>query len=147
MFDHVGAVYRDDDPVPVELALDHHYDGIVAAWFDACGGATGAELQTRLAEAEVPKLLAGSTIEIASSWTPMPTGGAARKGPMDLGSEPGGAERLVQLFFVDGDVREALPGLRDYTNGVEAAGLADTRLVAPFLRTVVGTDRYVDELW
>lgn len=147
MFDHVGAVYRDDDPVPVELALDHHYDGMVAAWFDARDGVSGAELHTRLAEAEVPKLLAGSTIEIASSWTPMPTDGAARKGPMDLGSEPGGPERLAQLFFIQGDVREALPALREYTDGVEAAGFADTRLVAPFVRTIVGTDRYVDELW
>ncbi|HET7655229.1 MAG TPA: hypothetical protein VFK42_19510, partial [Acidimicrobiales bacterium] len=27
LFDHLGAVYRDDDPVPVDLALDHGYDG------------------------------------------------------------------------------------------------------------------------
>jgi hypothetical protein len=40
-----------------------------------------------------------------------------------------------------------LPALRDYTDAVEAGGLADTRLVAPFFRTVVGTDTYVDQLW
>jgi hypothetical protein len=28
-----------------------------------------------------------------------------------------------------------------------AAGLADVHLVAPFFRTIVGTDAYVDELW
>jgi hypothetical protein len=66
---------------------------------------------------------------------------------MDLGSRAGGPERLVQLFFVDGDVREALSTLRDYTKAVEAGGLATVRLVAPFHRTVIGTDRYVDELW
>ena len=27
LFDHLGAAYRDDDPVPIELALDHGYDG------------------------------------------------------------------------------------------------------------------------
>jgi hypothetical protein len=30
---------------------------------------------------------------------------------------------------------------------VAEAGLADVHLVAPFFRTVVGTDTYVDELW
>lgn len=34
-----------------------------------------------------------------------------------------------------------------YTAAIEATGLATTVLVAPFLRTVVGTDTYVDQLW
>jgi hypothetical protein len=67
LFDHIGAVYRDPDPVPVDLALDAGYDGIVAAWFDATSG-TAQDLHTAL----VPKLrdlVAGSSIEIASSWS------------------------------------------------------------------------------
>ena len=28
MFDHLASVYRDEDPVPVDLALDHKYDGL-----------------------------------------------------------------------------------------------------------------------
>ena len=36
---------------------------------------------------------------------------------------------------------------RRYTDSVADAGLADTALVAPFLRTVVGTDTYVDQIW
>jgi hypothetical protein len=38
LFDYLGAVYRDQDPVPVELALDHRYDGMIALWFDAKDG-------------------------------------------------------------------------------------------------------------
>jgi hypothetical protein len=53
----------------------------------------------------------------------------------------------VQIFFVDGDVADVLPRLHTYTDAVAAAGLADVHLVAPFFRTVVGTDTYVDELW
>ena len=34
LFDYLGTAYRDADPVPVELALDHGYDGIVLLWFD-----------------------------------------------------------------------------------------------------------------
>ena len=54
---------------------------------------------------------------------------------------------MLHLLFVGGDVKQALAGVREYTDAVEAAGLARTRLVAPFYRTVIGTDTYVDELW
>ena len=59
----------------------------------------------------------------------------------------GGPERLIQIFFVDGDVTGSLDRLHAYTDAVAEAGLADVHLVAPFFRTVVGTDTYVDELW
>jgi hypothetical protein len=147
LFEHLGAVYRDPDPVPVELALDHGYDGLVIVWLDGLGGHDASALLGRLQESLLPELLAGSPIEIASSWTPAPGENDPRDVPMDLGSKAGGPERLCQLFFVGGDVQAALPALRKYTDAVEAAGLATTRLVAPFFRTVVGTDRYVDQIW
>jgi hypothetical protein len=34
-----------------------------------------------------------------------------------------------------------------YTEQVEASGIADVLLAAPFFKTVVGTDTYVDQLW
>jgi hypothetical protein len=147
LFDHVGAVYRDPDPVPVELALDARYDGLVAVWLDARGGHGGADLHARLADELLPNLLKGSNIEIASSWTPSAGENDEKGVPMDLGSPAGGPERAVQLFFVRGDVADALEGLHDYTDALAANDLADTRLVAPFLATVIGTDAYVDELW
>ena len=51
------------------------------------------------------------------------------------------------MLFVRGDVTNALERVRTYTDAAEAAGLADLRLAAPFLRTVLGTDTYADELW
>jgi hypothetical protein len=147
LFAHLGAAYRDDDPVPIELALDHGYDGIVIVWMDATGGRDARALRSELDAALVPKLLVGSPIEIASSWTPSAGENDPRDVPMDLGSKAGGPERLVQLLFVHGDVRASLGAVRAYTDAVEAGGLATVRLVAPFFRTVVGTDTYVDELW
>jgi hypothetical protein len=91
--------------------------------------------------------MAGSDIEIASGWTPSVPDEGPRDVPMDLGSPGGGADRLVELLFVGGDVVDATVAVRRYADTVEAAGLADLRLAAPFLRTVVGTDTYVDELW
>jgi hypothetical protein len=66
---------------------------------------------------------------------------------MSLGSPGGGENRLCQLFFVEGDVRTVLDRFRTYTDALAADGVADTALVAPFLRTSVGTDKYVDEIW
>jgi len=128
LYDHVGADYRDADPVPVDLALDAAYDGIVLAWFDG----EPAEMD-----------LSGTNIEIASKWVPSPGQERPPGTPMDLGSGPGGPERTLRMFFVRGDVEDALPAIRSYTDGVAAS----TLLVAPFVRTAVGTDRYVDELW
>jgi hypothetical protein len=146
LFDHIGSVYRDADPVPVDLALDHGYDGIVAAWFDATNG-DAAELHAALSKELLPDLLRGSTIEIASSWTPSAGENDEKDVPMDLGSRAGGPERLCQLFFLHGDVRATLDRFHTYTDAIEKAGLASTRLVAPFFRTVIGTDTYVDQLW
>ena len=144
-FDYVDTFYRDEDPVPVELALDHCYDAIVG-WLDAREG-DAAALQERLAPA-LRELMEGSGIEIASGWTPRPEFRNSRdSAPMSLGSPGGQENRLCQLFFVDGDVRASLDQFRRYTDRLDADGLADTLLVAPFLRTVVGTDTYVDQLW
>jgi hypothetical protein len=146
LFDHLGAVYRDEDPVPVELALDHGYDGLVICWFDAARD-DASTLHDELARRELPELLDGSSIEIASSWTPSAGENEPRNVPMDLGSRAGGPERLVQLLFVAGDVQAALVRVRSYTDAVESRGVATLHLAAPFFRTIVGTDTYVDELW
>jgi hypothetical protein len=147
LYDHLGAAYRDPDPVPIELALDHGYDGLIAIWFDAQAGRDADALQRELHRSHVPALLDGSNIEIISSWTPSAGENDPRDVPMDLGSKAGGSERLCQLCFVSGDVRDALAPLRAYTDAVTKDGLAAVHLVASFLRTVVGTDTYVDQLW
>ncbi len=146
LFDHLGAAYSDADPVPIELALDHGYDGLVAVWLDGVGR-DARTLASDLDKELVPELLAASNVEIASAWTPSAGENEPKNVPMPLGSRAGGPERLCQLFFVSGDVRAPLERLRSYTQALESAGLARTQLVAPFVRTVPGTDKYADELW
>jgi hypothetical protein len=144
-FHYVGSSYRDDDPVPVELALDHGYEGLFVLWWDAASG-TGADLHERLAAGPTREVLAGSPVEIVSSWVPSAPGEVNQDAPMDLGSPPGGTDRLVQLLFVDADPEAVAERVRAHTRHVESEGLATLQLAAPFVRTVVGTDRYVDEL-
>jgi len=148
-FHYVDSLYRDEDPVPVELALDHRYDGLFVLWWDAAE-ATGTALHDSLADRHLPGLLdAGSPVESATSWVPsVPDAGDRGDpgAPMDLGSPAGGTDRLVQLLFVAGDPADAVATVRSYTDAVESDGTATLRLAAPFLPTVVGTDTYVDQL-
>jgi hypothetical protein len=148
-YDYVGVDYRDPDGVPLTLALDHKYDGIVAVWLDGRDGKSSAEVHAELSKELLPKVLEGSNLDIAASWLPSEAfRGSGRSGtPMALGSPGGGDNRLVQLFFVTGDVRGELDRLHAYTDGIEKAGIADVLLAAPFLRTSAGTDKYVDEIW
>jgi hypothetical protein len=149
LYDHLGATYRDSDAdaVPIELALDHGYDGLVIVWLDGREGRDARTLDADLGQTHMPDLLAKSDVEIVSSWTPAAGENDPRDVPMDLGSKAGGPERVCQLLFVTGAVQDALPAIRRYTDAIESADLATVRLVAPFFRTVVGTDRYADELW
>jgi hypothetical protein len=149
LYDHLGAAYRDSDAdaVPIELALDHGYDGLVIVWLDGREGRDARTLDADLAKTHMPDLLAQSNVEIVSSWTPSAGENDPRDVPMDLGSKAGGPERLCQLLFVTGAVQDALPAIRRYTEAIESADLATVRLVAPFFRTVVGTDNYADQLW
>ena len=144
-FHYVDSAYRDVDPVPVELALDRGYPGLIALWWDAASG-SGHDLHAALADTHLHDLLSGSPVEIAASWVPSAPGTGDRSAPMDLGSPPGGPDRLVQLLFVDGDPAGAVERVRAYTDSVESSGVATLQLAAPFLRTVPGTDLYVDEL-
>ncbi len=145
MFNYLGSAYRDNDPVPIELALDHHYDGLFILWWDAKEG-SAASLWQDLRDRHLPGLLEGSDIEIASSWAPSVPDEGPRDVPMDLGSPAGGTDRLVQLLFVGGDTGAVVDRVRAYTDRVESDGQADLLLAAPFFRTVVGTDTYVDQL-
>ncbi len=70
LFDPLAAVYRDADPVPMELALDHGYDAIVLVWLDGRDGVDAVHLHERLAVELLPTLLKDSPIEIATAWTP-----------------------------------------------------------------------------
>jgi hypothetical protein len=147
-FDHVVDDYRDADPVPVELALDAGYDGIVGVWLDARDGDAAGLAQALRDSGAVKQLLADGPIETIASWTPRPEFRNSRdSAPMALGTPGGGENRLCQLLFVRGDVRSCLERVHEYTDRVTGDGLADLLLAAPFFRTVLGTDTYSDQLW
>ena len=144
-FAAAGGVARDADGVPPALVLDHPYAGLVAAYFEAPEGGTGAELGRWLAESLWPAKLAGSSIAQCLHFSPLPLPeGAPRDTPVEAARE----RRLLTLCFLDGDPRDTWA--RHFARlAAEVADAGRGRLLygAPFVPTVPGTDRYSDELW
>ena len=59
LYTFLGADYRDEDPVPVTLALDRHYQNMTILWFDGLDGNTPADSLAKLREKCLPDLLKG----------------------------------------------------------------------------------------
>ncbi len=143
-----GTEYRDEDPVPVELALDHGFAGHVSVAMDRGDGVSPDQLADYLRDVAMPALMDGSGIAQGSTWSPVERDEMTKNAPMDLGSDTGSAElRTMQMFFTDNDVREDYDRFRRYAETIDESGLAKVTFVAPFHRTVIGTDKYVDEIW
>jgi len=136
-----GAVLR--DTVPPELACDHRYDGLVAWWLDRRPDATLAEVEAWLID-ELEAVIDGSPLGQSLLFTPRPKPAAW---PADLAEPEGVGDRLLVLGFLDCDPREWWGPWFDKLNSrVDGSGIATTALIAPFIPTVPGTDRYLDQL-
>ena len=148
LYDHVKNYYRDDDPVPMELALDHGYEGLVSVSIEKNSEMKTSEFEDWIETLASSTVFKSGAAESCSIWKPVPgqdemTG----KAPMDLGTSPGGENRYVQLFFIEKDPREVWDDFIEYGKAVDSSDKAKILFAAPFFATVVGTDRYADQLW
>jgi hypothetical protein len=140
-YDHRATVTRDPGG-PRELhALDHPYAGVVLEVVDAEPGRS-AELAQWLVGEHVPARLAASPAGqcVIFSPRPWPPGDFW----FDNAETPEG--RLLLLWFLEADPRDDWEALAAPADGVAASGLGRTAFLAPFVPTIPGTDRYVDEL-
>jgi hypothetical protein len=143
LYDLDWTVHRDADPVPVELALDHGYAGMVSVAVRRAPGVAADALDVWWRERALPTFLAGTPIASATSWRPVPQRGA----PMDIPvvEEP---ERLrMHLFFTDVDVLRTWHRFETLAREIASSKLGEVVFASPWLPTVVGTDTYTDELW
>ena len=148
LFDYLTTAYRDADPVPVQLALDHGYPGIAMIATDRADGVSEEQLAAWTAE-WITAREGGDQSAIASisSWRPQPRDEITGNAPMDLGTGTGGSARTMQLAFLEGDTKQAWDDVRRYAKAIDASGLGRVCFAGPFYKTVVGTDTYTDELW
>ncbi len=124
-------------------ALDHPYGGLVLEVIDAPEAARRQELESWLESEHAPALLDGSRVGMCVWFTPH-----ARPPDDELWFETPVPDerRLLILWFIEVDPRACWEPFAREAGQVAAAGVGRTRLVAPFVPTVPGTDRYVDEL-
>jgi hypothetical protein len=140
---YAWRAYRDPDPVPLELALDHRYAGLVALWVEPAEGRTHADVDAWF-DGALPAWLAASPVATVSSWSYIPL----RDDKADfVPDDPAGAARTLQLHFVESDPLDAWDRYRALAADLDASGVGRLVFAAPFVATVIGTDRYVDEIW
>lgn len=144
--DHEATVYRDGAAGPRDFhALDHPYAGLVLEVVDVERGERRPELVEWLRSRHLPEALAGSPAAMVTLFRPTPLPGDR----MTYVKQVEGVDtRLTLLWFLEADPRdcwqERFTGLAEQVAG---AGLgARVELMAPFVPTVPGTDRYVDQL-
>ena len=144
IFDYVTTAYRDADPVPIQLALDHGYAGIALVASDRVDGVSEMDFA---AWTEANEDWRGGAIANVSTWRPQPRDEITGNAPMDLGTGTGGPERTMQLLFLEGDPVTAWADVARYATAIDASGHARVCFAGPFARTVVGTDTWADALW
>jgi hypothetical protein len=132
--------HRDPDPVPVELGLDHRYAGMVAVFLDADdASATDAWFAEHLGD-----WLDGSPVASVMTLSSVPL---SDEKPDFIDADPRAAARRLQIHFVEQDPSECWDRFEQLADSLADSGSASVALAAPFIPTVVGTDRYIDELW
>ena len=149
-YDFVSVAYKDDDGVPVELALDHNYAGLGVVFTEPAEGVSSEEFITlarvlgrpgalRRRRPGLPLLVGG---ERALPGAPHPGGARWRWAP-------GGATTTGSCSCASSrtEPTECWDAFRDYAAAIDAGGRRQGTFAAPFLPTIVGTDTYTDQLW
>ncbi|MFD3422537.1 hypothetical protein [Streptomyces decoyicus] len=143
--EHVATVYRDGADGPRDFhALHYPYDGLVVEVIDTADAGQRSELLEWLCAEHLKERLTGSPAAMVMAFCPHPL----PSDRMSYVKQVEGVEsRVTLLWFLEQDPRgcwsERFTGLDSL---VADRGLGSVELVAPFIPTVPGTDRYVDEL-
>jgi hypothetical protein len=144
MYGHQARWYRDEDFVPLELALDHEqYVGMVSMALQRADGVEQEAVDEWLAR-NVPSLLADSPIASISGWAPLPLLDSA---PSFVPRDPDADKRTMQLYFLEDDPRSQWDRFQQWAKQIDASGVATVVYAAPWIPTVIGTDTYTDQLW
>lgn len=137
-FDHLFTCAREGGPREIH-ALDHPYAGLVLEVLDG----PRDRVRRWLADEHVPRRVADPAVGQCVAFAP-------RAWPADelwFDAPAVVEDRVILLWFLRVDPRECWQGLFDDETAAVVRGCAGAlSFVAPFVPTLPGTDRYVDEL-
>lgn len=145
------SVNRDEDGVPPEMALPHPYKGLVVTT-TAAGAEPGDfdALDLWYREEHVPAKLAGSPIALAIAMAPRNMREMPGKFGGAMVSDPSRIEggRFMHFWFLEEEPDAALWQrlFGDEAAKVAATGHGSLEFAAPFIPTLPGTDKYVDQI-
>lgn len=141
--DHAATVYRDGAAGPRDHhALDHPYAGLILQVVDTEEPGQRAELLEWLRSHHLPRRLTGTPAAMATVFRPTPLPGDRMTYVKQVEAVD---TRLTLLWFLEQDPRSCWE--EHFTDlDREAGEWGRVELVAPFIPTVPGTDRYVDQL-
>jgi hypothetical protein len=140
------GVFRDEDGVPPELALEHPYKGIAVTMIDRDARVGEADLSAWLKDDYLPRMMANSSVAMTLCLRPraLPDDAPSyvpRPDPDELD------RRYLLLSFLQADPRDGwAAAFAGFDRALAEAGLGKLIYAAPFIPTVPGTDKYVDEL-
>lgn len=141
-----STVSAEVDGVPIELALDHRYQGLVTVMIEPAEGVDRDAAISVIDSGPARALLDRGAVDLVSSWRMKPWP-AEHNVPMALGNDGGSPDRILQMCFVKTDPAEIWSQIVDYAADIERSGGGRVTFASPFIPTVVGTDKYTDELW
>ena len=116
MYTHDWTHFRDADPVPLELALDHGYPGMAMVAIEREPGVPQAKLDAWLRGTALPSLLNGSPIASCATWSPIPQNTQA---PMMIPRVERTDQLDLQLFFLDRDPLQVWSRFERYGDAFE----------------------------
>ncbi len=144
MYINRWSANRDDDGVPLPLAMEHDWGGFVAVMVDRNEDTAPRAFSAWLREVAVPAAMADSSWALTGALTaiPLPPDAPVTQ-PVNKNQE----RRMLLMCFLDDDPRGDYDAFRTFADAVEEGGLGTVSYVAPFIPTIAGTDTYCDQLW
>jgi hypothetical protein len=143
---YAWGAFRDQDGVPPELALEHPYKGIAVTIIERADGADSEAFDARLRQGLLPSAMSASPIAMTLCLRPQPL-------PDDAPAyvpRPGQDEldrRYLLLSFLEEEPGQAIVATQQTLDRVlQSESLGRVIYAAPFIPTVPGTDKYVDDL-
>lgn len=147
---HPWAERDDADGVPAELALDRRFPGLVVTVVEADRPESHSEFNDWYRASCVRHCVAGSGgADLCIGFTAGPVSDLAH--PSNLGGSSAEGTRApwtICLWFLDGE--PALDGARllaEHDDVLRRTTLGRIVWASPFIATVPGTDRYLDQVW
>jgi len=121
--------------MPIELALDRAYGGVVAFVVDLNPGKSAADLSAFLRARDLPG-------DVALSGSPLPLDPTS---PKDVPVETN--DRALFLSFSNEDPKTLWESAYvPLGKAIEESGIGRITIASPFIPTIVGTDTYTDQL-